>query len=99
MSATSSWTRATAGRPDPHHQVHRPAGRLAIVFSIRQCGVVGEAEQLGAVGAQLDDLGDERVGVVGVAIVAAIDECPPHLSREARGCRRRSAPDRPPSGC
>jgi hypothetical protein len=38
-----------------------------------------EAEQPGAVGANLDDLADEVVGVVGPAIVAAVDEGPPHL--------------------
>ncbi len=37
------------------------------------------AKQMGTVGAQLDDFRDQRVGVVGIAIVAAIDERLPDL--------------------
>ena len=33
-------------------------------------GMILEAEQVETIGAQLDDLGDDRVGVIGIAIVA-----------------------------
>ena len=42
-----------------------------------------KAEQLGPVGAQLDDFGDGGVGVVLVAIVTAGDELLPHLLAQA----------------
>jgi hypothetical protein len=42
-------------------------------------GVRGVAEQLGALGAQREDLGDDRVVVVLAAVVAAADERAPHL--------------------
>ena len=99
MSATSSCTRATAGRPDPHHQVHRLGRRLGHRVLHPPVGVGRIAEQLGAVGAQLHDLGDQRIVVVGIAIVAALDERLPHLLAQARGWWRSSAPARPPSGC
>src|SRR3546814_20429145 len=42
-------------------------------------GVALEAEQFRAVGAELHDLGDDRVRVIGIAIVAAVDERLPGL--------------------
>ncbi len=58
-------------RPDRLHQLHGPLGASAMAFSRRQWAWVGVAEQPGALGAQLQDLGDDRVVVVGVAVVAA----------------------------
>ncbi len=70
------------GRPDPHHQVHRLVRRLGHRVLHPPMGVSLETEQPGAVGAELHDLGDRRVGVVGVAIVAAVDERTPDLLAE-----------------
>ncbi len=66
-------------RPDAHHQVHRPRRGLGHRVLHAKVGVGLVAEQVRPVGAQLDDLGDQRVGVVGIAIIAAIDERLPHL--------------------
>ena len=65
------------GRPDPHHQRLRALGRARHRVLHAPVGVAGEAEQPGAVGADAHDLGDDRVGVVGIAIVAAVDERAP----------------------
>ena len=79
MSATSSCTRATAAGQTRIIRSIALAGRLGHRVLHPPVGVALEAEQLGAVGAQLHDLGDDRVGVVGIAIVAAVDERAPHL--------------------
>jgi hypothetical protein len=55
------------------------AGVLAIVSCIRHSAWLPKPSSLRAVGAQLDDLGDRRIGVVGIAIVAAVDERLAHL--------------------
>ena len=77
------------GRPHAHHQLRgllRIAGHRVVHAPVR---VRREAEQLGAIGAQLDDPGDDRVGVVGVAVVAAALERLPHLLAQVAARRKR----------
>ena len=64
------------------HAHHQRLGLLRIVgHRVRHPPVRVRriAEQLRALGAQLDDLGDRRVGVVRAAVVAAVLERLPHL--------------------
>ncbi|MNQ62929.1 hypothetical protein D3C85_772930 [compost metagenome] len=65
--------------PDALHQLHGRGRGLGHGVLHAPFGVVAEAEQLGALLTQGDDLGDGRLGVVGVAVVAALDELLPHL--------------------
>ena len=66
-------------RPDAVHQVHRLGRGLGHRVLHPPVGVMGKAQQLRALGPQLHDLGDGRVGVVGVAVVATADELAPDL--------------------
>ena len=66
-------------RPDAVHQGLSIGRGLGHRVLHAQFGVVAVAQELGALVAQLHDLGDGRVGVVGVAVVAAIDELLPDL--------------------
>jgi len=59
--------------PDFHHQVHCRVRFLRHRVGHPVMGVGLETEQLGAVGAQLQDLRDGRIGVICPAIVAAVD--------------------------
>uniref|UniRef100_A0A0N5A0Y1 NAD-specific glutamate dehydrogenase n=1 Tax=Parastrongyloides trichosuri TaxID=131310 RepID=A0A0N5A0Y1_PARTI len=65
--------------PDALHQVHRRGRGLGHRVLHAPFGVVAEAQQLGALLTQGDDTGDGRLGVVGVAVVAALDELAPDL--------------------
>ena len=88
----------------PPHQLHGALRRLRHRVLEAPVGVRREAEQPGALGAQLQDLGDDRVVVVRAAVVAAVDEHPPDLlaqvaARPSRSgtarCDERVLSDRP----
>jgi hypothetical protein len=73
------------GRPHGLHELHGPLGRASHGVREAPVRVRGIAEQLGALGAQREDLADERV-VVGRAGVAAVDEhAPGALAQVAPG--------------
>ena len=65
--------------PDAHHQVHGGLGGPGHGVLHAPVGMGLEAQEAGALGAQAQDLGDGRLGVVGVAVVAALDELAPDL--------------------
>ena len=65
------------GGPDPHHQFLGARRRARHRVLHPPMGVAFEAEQARALGAHPHDLADRLIGVVGVPIVAAIDEGPP----------------------
>jgi len=65
--------------PDAQHQVHRLVRGAGHLVGRDPVGVGRVAEQAGALGAQLEDLGDDGVVVVRVAVVAAHDPHPPAL--------------------
>ena len=70
--------------PDAVHQIHGRARGLRHRVLHPPFGVVAEAQQTGAVLTQLHDLGDGRIGVVAVAVVAAVDEfAPDHFAQAA----------------
>ena len=72
------------GGPDAVHQIHGRARGLRHRVLHPPFGVVAEAQQTGAVLTQLHDLGDGRIGVVAVAVVAAVDEfAPDHFAQAA----------------
>ena len=75
------------GRPDRLHQLQRPLGRLGHRVLQAPVGVSLEAEQLRALGAQREDLGDDGIVVVGVALVAAIDEAVEDPAPQVAACR------------
>ena len=70
---------ADGGLPDGFHQLHGALGSLRHGVLEPPVRVRRVAEQLGALGAELEDLGDDRVVVVLVAVVAAVDEHAPRL--------------------
>ena len=67
------------GGPDPHHQRAGRSGGPGHGILHPPFGVVAEAEQTRPLLTQLHDPGDDRIGVIGVAIVAAVDEFAPDL--------------------
>ena len=69
-------------RPDLLHQRHRALGRLRHRVLEAPVGVRRVAEELRALGAELEDLGDDLLVVAGVVVVAAVDVALPHLLAE-----------------
>ena len=67
------------GGPDLHHQAHRLLGRLGHRVVEAPVGVRREAEELGALCPQAEDLGDALAVVVRVLVVAAAVVRPPDL--------------------
>ena len=73
-------------RPDAHHQVLRAIRRKRHRVGHAQIRVGWEAQDLRAFGAKAQDVGDDLVGVVSIAIVAAVFESRPHaLAKRAIG--------------
>ena len=67
------------GFPHLLHQLHSGFGRFGHGVVEAQVGVSGVAQQLGALGPQLQNLGNDGVVVVCAAVVAPVREHPPSL--------------------
>ena len=67
------------GFPHLLHQLHSGFGRFGHGVVEAQVGVSGVAQQLGALGPQLQNLGNDGVVVVCAAVVAPVREHPPGL--------------------
>ena len=89
IAATSSCTRATAAGQTRIISACALAGSLAIGVCHAPVSMRRIAQELGAFGAQLDDFADGFIGVVGIAVVAAIDELAPHLLAQIATASRR----------